>query len=367
MLKKQFIFKSKSVIALFIGIFILSSCGKNENVERESNTPVTEIPSQHVSEETSTEFSETTFAKDENRTENKAEDIPYHSEDGIDLLRALHRCVSDGKKIYLTHGEPDLYIMPIGTDEHIPANIDNPEKMTVCNISLDTNGRIHLLVAGQDNETWFIWQLDESSQVDRSIDISSYFETKHIPLWFLVDKDGTYYLQWAIGRNGIIVDSQGILQHRFTPEFLEIEWIYEAAVGKDGRIYVVYSNSDEKIEIGKLDTKKCFLEKGNPALCFSGNETFSAMSGGTDTNLLLFSPYSGVWAYDGDNGVIENRVPLSELGFDSNGEVYPLTFLPDGRLILLCETVIDKNGNPVNDIDKESSMDWLLKYIPAGK
>ncbi len=91
------------------------------------------------------------------------------------------------------------------------------------------------------------------------------------------------------------------------------------------------------------------------------------MSCGTDTNLLLFSPYSGVWAYDNENEIIENRVPLSELGFESNAELYPLTFLPDGRLILLEKTANGKNDNQINNIVDESSKNWLIKYIPAGK
>ncbi len=360
---KNIFSRKNAFLTLFIGIFILSGCGQNDKGKSESSTPIPEVVNHPVNEEAGTEFSDAKFTEAENR----AEDIPYYSEDGIDLLRALHRCVSDGTNVYLVHGEPDLYIMPIGTDEHSPANINNPEKMTLCNIALDANGKIHLLVAGQDNETWFIWQLDENYQVDKSMDISAYFEEKHMPLWFLIDKDGTYYLQWAIDRNGIIVDSHGILQHKFTPKSLGIRWIYEAAIGKDGQFYILYSNSDDNFEIGKLDTKKCLLENEGPTLCFSGNETFNAMSCGTDTNLLLFSPYSGVWAYDNENEIIENRVPLSELGFESNAELYPLTFLPDGRLILLEKTANGKNDNQINNIVDENSKNWLIKYIPAGK
>lgn len=351
MCRKQFILKRKAFIILLIGIFILSGCGQSENIKIDSDNLLTETVNNRVNEESNTKFTET-------------EDIHYYSEDGIDLLRSLHRCVSDGKNIYLVHGEPDLYVMPIGTDEHNPANIDNPEGMDVCNIALDTFGRIHLLMAGRNNEEWFIWRLDESYQVEKVIDISACFETKHMPLWFLIDKDGTYYFQWVIDRDGIIVDSEGVLKHRFTPESLGTRWIYEAAAGKNGQIYLVYSNSDVKLEIGRLDMKKCLIENETPALHFAGNEIFNAMSGGTDTNLLLFSPYSGVWAYDNENGIIENRVPLSDIGFGFDTEFWPLTFLPDGRLLLLGQNVKDNHADGVDD---ESIKHWFLKYIPAGK
>jgi hypothetical protein len=123
------------------------------------------------------------------------ETIPYISIDSIDLLRSFHRCVSDGKNIYFAHTFPDLFIMPIGTNEHNPANIDNPEGIDVFNVTIDTHGRIHLLVGDYENIKWFIWRLDESFQIDKVIDISAYFDTNLIPIWFQIDKNDTYYLK----------------------------------------------------------------------------------------------------------------------------------------------------------------------------
>lgn len=368
MCRQRFVLKRKALITLLMGIFILSGCGQSDNIKIDSDNLLTDTKFRKTEDKgkdgENNEPSEDLSKPLEVPINTKAEDIHYYSEDDLDLLRAVHRCESDGKNIYLVHGEPDLYVMPIGTDEHSSVNIDNPEGMDVCNIALDTYGRIHLLLAGRDNEEWFIWRLDESYQVDKRIDISAYFETKHMPLWFLIDNDGTYYFQWVIDRNGIIVDSEGVLKHKFTPESLGTRWIYEAAVGKDGQIYLVHGNPDEKLEIGKFDVKNCLIENKNPGLYFPGGETFSAMSGGTDTNLLLLSPYSGAWACDTENGIIENRVPLSDIGFGFDTEFWPLTFLPDGRLILLGQAV---NENNADDVDGESSKHLLLKYIPMGK
>lgn len=356
MCRQWLVLKRKAFITLFIGIFILYGCGQRVNTEVDRDSSLSTTDDNRINEENDMQFTET-------EEKMKAEDIHYYSKDGIDLSRALHRCVSDGKNIYLVHGEPDLYIMPIGTDEHIPANIDNPEGMDVCDIALDTYGRIHLLVAGRGNEEWFIWRLDESYQVDKKIDISAYFEMVQMPFWFLIDKDGTYYIQWVIGRDGIIVDSEGVLKHKFTLESLGTRWTYEAAVGSDGEIYLVHGDKDVKLEIGKFDMENCLIENGNPIIYFPGSEVFSLMSGGTDTNLLIFSPYSGVWACDTESGIMENRVPLSDIGFDSGKEFRPLTFLRDGRLILLGQTVNENN----TDAAGESFNHRLLKYIPVGK
>ncbi len=354
-------------ILLFVGIFVLCGCGQ-------SDIPSMENVASRTGEEVNMGYAETEgiagtgdIAEDDENSENhelfqdlpqplevpvntKGEEIHYHGEDGINLGSAMRRCRSDGDNIYLVYGGLDLYVMPIGADEHSRANIDNPEGLDVCNITMDIYGRIHLLMS-RGGEEWFIWRLDEDYQIDKVMDVSAYFETARVPVCFLIDKDGTYCFLWPIDRDGIIVDSEGELKHRFNPKSLEIRWIYEAAAGKDGRIYLVYSEGDDKLKIGELDVENGVVKKEDSALCFPDSEIFTSMFSGTDTNLLLFSPYSGIWAYDHENGVMENRVPLSDIGFDSCSEFYPLGFLADGRLLLM----------------GWSGDDYYLKYIPAGK
>lgn len=364
MSRQRFILKRKAFITLLIGIFILSGCGQSENSKIDSDNLFTETEGKMKDDENN-EPSEDLPKPLEVPVNTKIEDIHYYSEDYIDLLASPPLCKSDGKNIYLVDKQ-DFYIMPVGTDELSPANIDIPEGMDVYNLAFDSYGRIHLLIADRDNEEYFIWRLDESYQVDKTIDISAYVEEKQVPLWFLIHKDGTYYIQWPLNRNGIIVDSEGVLKHKFTLESLGIRWTREAAVGKDGQIYLVYGDRDEKWEIGKLDVKNCLIKNENSSLYFPGSEIFMAMSGGTDTNLLLLSPYSGVWACDTESGIMENRVPLSDLrlGFDTESEFWLRIFLPDGRLLLLGQTVNDNNAD---NVDGESSKHLLFKYIPVGK
>lgn len=364
MCRKRFIF-GRVFILLLIGIFVLSGC-------RQSDNPLAEIVDTDFTETEEEKKTDSNFmitqdsSKDEENNElsealpkplevpvnTQAEEIQYTMEDDIEPLRALHRCIADGENIYLVYGEPDLYIMRIGADEHNRANIDNPEGLDVCNVAMDTYGRIHLLMADPNGDEWVIWRLDEDYQIEKEMDITAYFETKQVPLWFLIDKDGIYYLQWVMNRDGIILDSEGKLKQRFTLESLGTRWTYEAAVGKDGQIYFVYSDGDEKLEIGMFDAENYSINKEDSSLYFpTGSDIFSAMSSGTDTNLLLYSPYSGVWACDTETGVLENRVPLADIGFSRDTEFWPLTFLPDGRLLLL-----GKNGN-----------EEYLKYLPVGK
>lgn len=364
---RQIVEKASAVLVL--GMFLLSGCSQKAN-EMGDNAFLTDTEKHLEKNEAAIDLK---TAETQNALpiitnvpiSSVTKEIIYESQDGIDLLQALHRCVADGKNIYLAYGEDDLYSMAIETAEHSPVHILNPKGMNVCNIAMDTNGRIHLLMGSPDGDKWFIYQLDESFQVIKEMDVSAYFETKYVPIWFMVDKKGTYYIQWHLERNGIILDSEGELEHKVTPESLGTTWIYEAAVGKDGEIYLVHGDRQEGQMIGKLDVINCTLETEDLSLVFPSGEVLNEMSAGTDTNLLLFSPYSGVWACDTENGILENRVSIAEMQLDSNMDFWPLTFLPDGRLLLLAHTFEEQKIDQGNNAGKVNYP--LLKYIPAGK
>lgn len=288
----------------------------------------------------------------------REEEVFFDRTDDIDPLRALHRCVSDGQNVYLAYNEADLYVMPVGADRHSRADIDNPEKLKVCNVAIDTYGKLHLLMAAPDYEEWYVWCLNKDYQTEKILDVSAYFKTKHIPLWFLVDKDGTYYFQWALERNGIILDGEGNLKYETTPQSLGLNWIYEAAVGKDGQIYLLYRESADRLGVGVLDVKKGSMGTQEVTFSFPDEETFMTMSAGTDTTLLLFSPNSGVWACDTEKRIFTNRATLSDIGFAPSMEYWPLTFIPDGRLLVMAQFA---------DTDATKEAEIFMKYIPAGK
>ena len=326
-------------MALLIGIFILNSCQSvnsvtNEIIVTEENRVV---ESNNIgNNENNVKSSGNLLIPLEIPVNTKAEEIHYYREDYVELLPEAPHCISDGKNIYLL-SSPDFYIMPVGTDEIKLNNIDLPEGMEICHYTSDSYGRIHLLIAARDNEEYFIWRLDGNYQVDKKIEISTYIETIQMPRWprwFLVLDDGTYYIQWALEQDGIIVSGDGILRHRFTLDSLGIGQVRQVAVGKDDHIYIVHGNRIERRVIGKLDVDSCIIENENPNLYFPANEIFIAMSAGTDTNLLLLSMYSGIWAYDTESGIMENRVSISDVrsGLDIESEFWINLFLPDGRL-----------------------------------
>lgn len=366
-MKNNMIWKKIAFLTILIGILSLSACGREENIIMETGAA-----------QADEEHSETTWEAAEESTERNAlpeetqaplevpvntdkKEVMYDNRDGMNPTRAIHRCQSDAENVYLAYGEPDLYVMPLGADAHYPANIDNPEGLDVCSVALDAYGNVHLLMGSNDDEEWYIWQLDKDYQVVKALDISGYFEKKQMPYWFLVDKDGTYYLQWLFDRNGILIDTEGELKNSFSLEDLGANWTYEAAVGRDGEIYLVYTVEEKNFEIGRLDVESCSIQNGVFLPELLGSDTFSGMSAGTDTNLLLYSPTTGAWAYDTESGVIENRVPIADIDFENNADFWPLTFLADGRLLLAGASSQD------GETEGGDSETCISKYIPVGK
>lgn len=366
MSKKAFVFKKTAFTIVIMGTLLLSGCGKSDELiietgDEDVNGGISETQEEVTAEgKENSELSESLFQTLEVAVNTEGEDILYYIKDGVDPVRAIHRCQSDAENIYLAYGGQDLYVMPIGADEHRQVNIDNPEGLYVCDIAMDTYGRIHLLMGSENYEEWFIWRLDDNYKIDKVLNISAYFDKKQMPKWFLIDKAGNYYLQWLFDRNGILINSEGELRNRFTLESLEINWTYEAAVGRDGQIYLLYTMGDNNFVIGRFDVESCSVEDGVLLPELLNSVTFSQMSAGTDTNLLLFSPVTGVWAYDNESGIIENRVPVSDIDFGDNTEFWPLNFLADGRLLLVG---IHINNGQTDDILTAR----FFKYIPVGE
>ena len=364
MFGKFFFKKKKAFIAYIASIFILYGCGlrednlSSETIENYTDNEIgMEYAENEVKDKDFNESPEVLLKPLMIPINTKAEEIHIYNKEHLEILSNTFIYNTDGEKIYFLTAL-GFYLVPIGTDDVNSINIEIPEGMDVCNFALDRYGRMHLIIAERDKEEFFICRLDENFQVDKTIDISAYVETIQNPRWlrwFMVLHDGTYYIQWSMDQDGIIVSSDGELMHKFTLDSLGIGWVRQVAVGKDGYIYIVCGSKEDNRKIVKLDTNNCLIEDVNPSLYFHGGERFRTMSGGTDTNLLLYSIYSGAWACDTESGILENRVSLTDigLGLDNDSDLWKLIILPDGRLFVSARSV---DGDAV-----------IHKYIPVGK
>jgi len=372
------ILKKKTFISLLIGICLLCACGQSVDGNVDGDIFAEEAAVNHLEKGNpipiKTGDGKINDIGDPSMDSPKPFDIPvnttaeefhYHAVGNADPLSGTPGTKSDGKNIYLLT-DHSFYEMPIGTDETRPLDIEVPAGMEVYNFALDGHGRIHLLIAQRDMGEYYIWRLDGGYQAEKTIAISDYYTDSAYdrPRWFLVLDDGTYYIQWPLEQDGIIVSSEGALKHSFTLESLGIGWVKQVTVGRDGHIHIAHGIWEEKVEIVMLDTDSGSVINENPDLLFPYDEIFFAMSGGTDTNLLLYSIYSGAWAFDAERGVMENRVSLADIrsGFSREAEFWPRIFLPDGRLFLVGASADDNADNAAAD-----NAPLLIKYIPVGK
>lgn len=362
---------SASVITL-ISIFLLSGCGQDVNsTNSEANSPVESVV-EHIVEEA-------VFSPPSDKTENpesvevvpaplvipvnrNAEDI-YLS----DHIYFVPPCVSDGENLYfrkdalLGDEKPGLYVMPVGGDEIRLADIDIPVGMDIAELAIDAYGNLHLLIQNRSDEILFIRQYNADLQVEKEIDIAEYTDEFRKPNHFLVNRDGTYYIHWKYQNTGLIVDNVGKLLHKFSAESLGLGWVTAAGVGSDDEFYLVHDTDDMKPKIARFDIDSLTVEIDKLSLELPEEELFTLISVGIDTELLLYSETSGVWVYDIDTGILENRIPLSVNSWGYYSQFYNLAFLPDGRLLLA--TTVLKNNEP-GDENFES---WLFKYIPTDK
>ena len=360
-------YKKHIWLGVLLSTLLLTGCANTNNdpLEVPAKTPGAKpessqeaegvMPSQSTEE---VKESQTEPIGGENSSVNTTrEEVRYICEDGIDLSRAEHRCASDGKNLYLAYTETDLYVLAAGETKHQPVGLKNPAEFKVCNVTIDTEGKIHLLMATPELDKWYIWQLDDTMQPDKEVNITPFFVRNRIPLWFMVDKDGYYYLQWIEDRKGIILDADGALIHETTCASLGVNWIYEAAVGKDGSIYLVYNRKGENKKIGTLDPKQGSLRQDGIILKISETDTFSAMAAGTDTEILLYGPYCGVWSYDSEKRTFEQRIKSEDIGYSGDMDYRPLGFQADGRFVTV--------GGAMESDARVKEL--LLKYIPVGR
>ena len=278
-------------------------------------------------------------------------------------------CISDGENLILyqssEYGEAGFYKMKVGQSEVERIELDIPEYLDVTKMTTDMYGNIYLLLTGnteflseENTAKHEIWILNDKFEVSSILDISDSTEgEKLMPYQFLVDQNGSYFIQWGYGSfKGIFLDKQGKLIAKINNTVLEIDELQTAGLGQDGSVYMCY-RKDEHIYISRLNMESGKLENQEQNTLFDQDELVLSIGAGTDTQLLIYSTNSGIWAYDQEENYLENRVAMNESDTPFDTYILIRKFLPDGRLLLI-ENITNTNG----ELGKR-----ILKYIPAGK
>lgn len=214
-----------------------------------------------------------------------------------------------------------------------------PDGMRVIRMTVDYLGKCHILLMSVEKviieneeldqityEESFIWTIDKEGNIEKILNVSEIFaEERSRPFCFTTDNAGNYYFE---NKKDIIkVDSKGNVDMRLSSTG-EIEAI---GCGRSGDIYCIYFNEEG------IDTLDILKEDGlagyGITLPYIGPR-YSSIAAGTDTELLIFNIEGGVYTYERDENVVEQRIsennmPVSGENAASHG------FLGDGRLCLM--------------------------------
>ena len=239
-----------------------------------------------------------------------------------------------------TDGEYFLGCMQMEEDIFQEFTVEMDEGMRAFNITVDAQGRCHILwmsvekyEAGNQTADRITYEkscitiVDNKGTLEKEIDVTDLFSSGYRrPFCFVVDREGNYYFEQESeiiqikknGTLGTIIGCDGSIQG--------------IGLGKSGAVYCTYQREDGERGLGKLEENTFFsYELQLP----QSDASYAGIYAGNDSELLLFSKETGVFACDGE--YIENRVSEAELPI-KGADITGYGMLSDGRICILEQT-----------------------------
>lgn len=349
----------RKLLFMTLAFGLLSGCGKENTEESRVEILEEEIDYSYEKKQDDTIMQEALLDSKERIPVNTTNETFTADAEGIHLAKI---CVASGDKLYFCQWARDgrkaaLYQLKIGETVLKEVELDIPEGMDIYGMDTDKTGNLYLLMRTaltEENVTSMIQKLDSEGNVIRSLDISETMQGKlSIVQSFLVKDNGDFYIK---GMNAsICINSEGIALWEMKDEILGICESYAVVLGKDDEIYITYKKADEWY-LGKISAEDGTIAKEYLLPEIESDDKLLAIGQGTDSDFLLYSASSGVWAWNQTEGNLEKRADLSEAGMPLEEYIVIRTFLEDGRL-----------PQVINIAEGDTLSERIYKYIPAGR
>lgn len=233
--------------------------------------------------------------------------------------------------------------------------VEMPEGMQVLNMAVDEQGNCHMLWVSAERqvidgvehnvinfEKCCITKVNRDGDLEAIMDISELFANLQTrPYCFITDEDGCYYFEtseeivkvYPDGSRAALISCDG--------------WIEVIGCAQNGEIYCVYQTESGEEYIGWIEGDKV---TNCGTVMPKADASYSVMTAGTDTEILLFNKEGGVFAYDALTNTLDTRVDGTELPV-AGQDIVGCGFLGDGRLCLMTQS-------------EDTS---TFYYIPAGE
>lgn len=322
-------------------MLILSGCNdKSDSMDGAENILSLEETVADTQAETIDEITESQSIKVENelpviQPSDQFEDIVYDGD-----VKNLQDAVTGREDLffygYTENGENGIYIMKKGeaTAVRSEAGWDEGKKRIRC-MSVSESGDCYVLMVSVtedcvDYKTMEIMTVAPDGKVIGTIDISDNIkgaDWKMLPDGISIDREENIYVFSEADKYSVMVmNKDGETLGRLERE--SDRYIEGIGRGKDGAVYIVYSNADA-YSVGMIAVNGELTNIHENVL--SGSEgKYKYIGSGTDSNLLIYGKAGSIYAYT-DEEEAEERIAGSNLVFDAY-KVKVLGFLADGRM-----------------------------------
>lgn len=323
-------------ILLILIVLLLNGCGNdsgiNSNINSEEN--VTNIQAETVDESTENENMKEEDSLPVIQPSDQQEDIIYAGKENLqDAVAGREHIFFYG---YTENGEHGIYIMKNGETTAVKseAEWDEKDKRIKC-MATDVTGNCYALMVSVtedyvDYKTMEIIKVSVDGKVVGTIDISDHMkgsDWQMLPDGISIDMEGNIYIFSEADKYGIVVVNENgdMLGHLENKSDRYIEGIGR---GKDGAVYIVYSNAGE-YSIGMIAANGELINMYENILTESVGK-YKYIGSGTDSNLLIYGKAGSIYAYTNELEA-EERLDKSDMPFDAY-EAKVLGFLADGRM-----------------------------------
>lgn len=348
----------KNIVLPFM-VILLTGCSTDSGMDQEMGShlnhkgTVADIQTENTVESTESESVQSENTLTMLQPSDQFEDIIYDGE-----IKNLQGAVAGREHIFLygytEDGAPHIYIMKNGETTAVQSEAEwNEDEKRIRCMAADESGKCYVLVMSVsedsiDCKTAEIMVVETDGKVAGTIDISDQMkgsDWKIIPDGISIDKEGNIYLFSEADKYSVtVVNKDGEILGR---QERKSEWYIEGiGRGRDGAVYIVYSNIGE-YSIGKIEANGEVIRTYENVLPEAFGK-YKYIFPGTDSNLLIYGK-AGIYAYT-DGTEAEERVAKRDMDFNAEAKV--LGFLADGRLVL-------------SDLDEEGIRHFF--YIPTVK
>jgi len=325
----------KNIVLIFTVVLLLNGCSNDSGINGEEI--VINTPAKTVDETTESENKKEEDSLPVVQPSNQTEDIIYDGE-----VKNLQGAVAGREHIffygYTENGEYGIYIMKKGetTAVQSKAKWDEKYKRIRC-MTTDVIGNCYVLLVSVtedyvDYKTMEIMIVATDGKVIGTIDLSDHMKGSDwnmLPDGISVDIKGNLYMFSEGDKYGIVVvNEDGDMLGRLENE--SGRYIEGIGRGKDGAVYIVYSNAEE-YSIGMIETNGELLNMHENVLPESVGK-YQYIGAGTDSNLLVYGRTGSIYTYT-DESEAEERIAKSDLSFDAY-EAKVFGFLADGRMVV---------------------------------